>query len=115
VDSRVKQQLAWLERRSRFLTGAVLAVLVLAATYGLLIYEGQLNRPGLHFYPWLAAILFYIAGDLLAYVWFKVVTLRVEVMHEDLLNEQRQMLEEQGLIEEAPASNVDTVEPEQGS
>ncbi|MBN2082978.1 hypothetical protein JW859_12335 [bacterium] len=115
MDSRVKQQLAWLERRSRFLTGAVLAIMVLAATYGLLLYEGQLSRPGLHFYPWLAAILFYIAGDLLAYVWFKVVAIRVQVMHEDLLNQQRLMLEEQGLVEETPSSDVDTVEPEQGS
>ena len=59
------------------MTGAVLAVVALVATYGLLIFEGQQGRPAFHVYPWLAAVLFYVAGDLLAYIWFKVVSMRL--------------------------------------
>jgi len=77
MDQQTQQGLAWLERRSRQLTGAVLAVVALVATYGLLIFEGQQARPAFHVYPWLAAGLFYFAGDLLAYIWFKVVSMRL--------------------------------------
>lgn len=77
MDQQTQQGLAWLERRSRQLTGAVLAVVALVATYGLLIFEGQQGRPAFHVYPWLAAVLFYFAGDLLAYIWFKVVSMRL--------------------------------------
>lgn len=69
-----------MEQRARMLTGSVLAVLVLLASYGLLIFEGQLTRPAFHFFPWLAAVLFYLAGDLLAYIWFRVVTIKLEAM-----------------------------------
>jgi hypothetical protein len=80
VDPRIDRQLLWLERRSRMLTGTVLAVLALATAYGLLIFEGQLTRPSFHFYPWLMAVMFYAAGDLLAYIWFKVLTLKLAAM-----------------------------------
>ena len=77
MDQQTQQGLVWLERRSRQLTGAVLAVVALVATYGLLIFEGQQGRPAFHVYPWLAAVLFYVAGDLLAYIWFKVLSMRL--------------------------------------
>lgn len=80
MDQQTQNGLAWLERRSRQLTGAILAVLALIVTYGLLIYEGHQTRPAFHFYPWLAAVLFYFAGDLLAYVWFRVVSMRLQAL-----------------------------------
>jgi Zn-dependent protease with chaperone function len=80
VDSQVKLKLAVLERRCRTLTGLILAVLAFAASYGILLYEGQTERPAFHFYPWLLAVLFYLGGDLLAWVWFKIIVMQLATL-----------------------------------
>lgn len=116
----MEQQVGWLERRARTLTGSVLAVMALLACYGLLIFEGQLTRPAFHFYPWLAAVLFYLAGDLLAYIWFKVVTIKIDAMirklqAESIKAEQRTLLADQDDLEELNLvdADVEVVRPGQ--
>lgn len=73
VEPEVRQQVAQIERRCRTLTGIVLAVLAFLASYGIMLFEGQVERPAFHFYPWLLAVLCYLGGDLLAWIWFRVV------------------------------------------
>lgn len=75
MDPAIERQLAVLERRARTLTGIILGVAAFLAAYGLMLFEGLTDRPGFHFYPWLLGVVFYLAGDLLAFVWFKTVSL----------------------------------------
>jgi hypothetical protein len=77
VEQATRRQLAEIERRSRTLTGMLLAVMAFLASYSIMLVEGQIERPIFHLYPWIAAIICYIGGDLLALVWFKVVVLQV--------------------------------------
>lgn len=78
MDDQTKKELDDLETRARVLTGTVLAVIALVATYGLQLVEGTLSRPAAHFYPWLAAVLFFLAGQLIAIIWYRAVKLRLE-------------------------------------
>jgi hypothetical protein len=78
-----RQRLAFMERKARSATGLILALASFAATYGLLLYEGQTARPGFHFYPLITGLCFYIAGDLLALVWFRVIVLQLQRMLRD--------------------------------
>jgi len=80
MDSQVKLKLALLERRCRTLTSLILAVLAFAASYSILLLEGQTDRPAFHFYPWVLAVLFYLGGDLLAWVWFKIVVMQLATL-----------------------------------
>lgn len=82
-----------LERRCRTITGVVLAAVAYAATYGILLLEGQTDRPVFHVYPWLVAVLFYLAGDLLAMVWFKLVSMQLDSMMKELERKQQRELE----------------------
>jgi hypothetical protein len=75
-----RQRLALMERKARSATGMILALASFAATYGLLLYEGQTARPGFHFYPLMTGLCFYVAGDLLAMVWFRVIVLQLQRM-----------------------------------
>jgi hypothetical protein len=113
MDQLKRQQLVWLERRCRTTTGFVLAVLALAACYGLLFFEGQMGRSSTqHFYPWMVAVLFYCAGDLLAYIWFKVVSVRLEMIKEEVQQAwQRGMAAGSSLAEEDTDSGVEVVRP----
>ncbi|MCH7471699.1 hypothetical protein IIA79_01935 [bacterium] len=77
MASGVLKELAQLERRARTITGIILGALAFATTYGLMLFEGQTQRPGFHFYPLLLAVAFYLAGDLLALIWFRTVTLQI--------------------------------------
>jgi len=104
------KQVAWLEQRARMLTGSVLAVMALLACYSLLIFEEQLTRPAFHFYPWLAAVLFYLAGDLLAYIWFKVVTVKLEYMLAKLKIEQEAELKAAREFVEEPVQAADLLD-----
>jgi hypothetical protein len=78
MDDQTRKELEDLETRARVLTGTVLAVIALVATYGLQLVEGTLSRPAAHFYPWLAAVLFFLAGQLIAIIWYRAVKLRLE-------------------------------------
>lgn len=113
MDQLKRQQLAWLERRCRTTTGFVLAVLALAACYGLLFFEGQMNRGGSqHFYPWMVAVLFYFAGDLLAYVWFKVVSVRLDMIKDEVQQAWRRgMAAQEGGDYDESDSDVEVVRP----
>ncbi len=95
-----------LERRCRSVTGMVLAAVAFAATYGILLLEGQSDRPAFHLYPWLVAVLFYLAGDLLALVWFKLVSLQLQSLLKDL--EQKQ--EREAEVQRALFASEDTEE-----
>ena len=58
----------------------MLAVTGFLATYGLMLFEGMTDRPGFHFYPWLAAFLLYLAGDLCAMIWFRVAARQLAII-----------------------------------
>jgi hypothetical protein len=75
-------QLQELERRCRTVTGVVLAVVAFAACYGLLLVEDQTALPRSHFYPLIAGALFYLAGDLLAMLWFRILAAQVQAFLE---------------------------------
>ena len=112
MDQSNRQQIAWLERRCRTSTGLVLAVLALAACYGLLFFDGQMNRGGSQqFYPWVVAVLFYFAGDLLAYIWFKVVSIRLEMIKEEVQQAWRRGMSVDNDIEFEVDSGVEVVRP----
>ena len=87
----VEAALNQLERRCRIITGLVLAAVAFVATYGILLVEGQSDRPVFHIYPWLVAVLLYLAGDLLAMVWFKLVGIQLQRMVREM--EQKLRLE----------------------
>lgn len=80
MEGKAERELALLERRSRTLSGAVLAVTGFLATYGLMLFEGQIDRPGFHFYPWFAALLLFFAGDLWTMIWFRVVARQLAII-----------------------------------
>jgi hypothetical protein len=113
MDRHTDQQLKWLERRSRLLTGTILAVLALAACYGWLFFGGQVNISAQqHFYAWMVAVLFYFAGDLLAFVWFKVVCIRLEMLLDDFKQSlRRQLVAEEAEEETLSAADVEIVRP----
>jgi hypothetical protein len=111
VESPSGQELARLEKRIRTLTGLSLGAVAFLSAYGLMMYEGQTDRPAFLFYPWLLAVLFYLAGDLLAMVWFRVNTAQMRVML-DLQRKQeeaRRLAKQAGLLDEEPSA-VDGVE-----
>ena len=110
VDPLVQRQLALLERRSRTLTGIILAVVAFVATYGLMLFEGQVDRPGFHYYPWILAALFYLAGDILAFVWFKTVSIHLVVL---LAAKKRRAEEaEPDMAEDEGVEEVEIIRPE---
>jgi len=113
MDRHDRLQLAWLERRCRLLTGIILAALALAAGYGWLFFSGQVNLDGRqHFYAWLIAALFYFAGDLLAFIWFRVVTVRLELMLAQIQRDLRRQSGAVGVEEETLAApEVEFVRP----
>ncbi len=82
MEQHTGQELGRIERRSRTLTGLVLGAVAFAACYGLMVYEGQIERPAFLFYPWLLGFLFYFAGDLLAMVWFRSITAQLSALLE---------------------------------
>jgi hypothetical protein len=71
----------------------VLAVVAFVATYGILLLEGQTERPVFHFYPVLTGVLFYLAGDLLALIWFKLVSLQLGTLLKEQEDKIRRELE----------------------
>jgi hypothetical protein len=84
--------LADIERRCRTLTGMLLAVMAFIASYSIMLIEGQIERPVFHIYPWILAVLFYIGGDLLALVWFKVVVWQVlRILQADFASQTEQL------------------------
>ena len=80
MDPQVERQLAAIERRACTLTGITLAVVAFVGSYGLMLFEGQTARPAFHFYPWLMALVFYIAGHLLAWIWLKTMLMQIVAM-----------------------------------
>lgn len=107
--------MARLEKRIRTVTGLTLGVLAFLSVYGLMLFEGQIERPAFQFYPWLLGVLFYLAGDLLALVWFRVNTSQMRVMLERqrVQDEARRLASLAGLLEpEAPATDgVEVIRP----
>ena len=99
--------MAAIERRARTLTGLILAVVAFVATYGLMLYEGQTTRPAFHFYPWLLAAVFYLAGDLLAFVWFKTMLMQMLALMRQQALQRPVRLEP----EEEPPSDVEIIRP----
>jgi hypothetical protein len=112
VEQQTGQELGRIERRSRTLTGLVLGALAFGASYGLMLYEGQIERPAFLFYPWLLGALFYFAGDLLAMIWFRSVTAQLtallEQQHKD--EEVRRMAELKAALESAESPMPEGVE-----
>jgi hypothetical protein len=95
-------QLPELERRCRSVTGIVLAVVAFTACYGLLLVEDQTALPRAHFYPLIAAALFYLAGDLLALLWFRTMAAQLQAY---LKHQQRQR--PAGAVAHGPEVDVD--------
>jgi hypothetical protein len=78
-----------LERRCRSLTGAILGIAAFVASYALMLFEGGTDRPGFHFYPWLLGVLFFLAGDVIAFVWMRIAAVQ---MRRIVLAEQHRAL-----------------------
>jgi hypothetical protein len=107
VDPQVKLKLALLERRCRTLTGLILAALAFIASYCIMLIEGQTDRPAFHFYPWVLAVLFYLGGDLLAWVWFKIIVMQLAT----LLSSPRFALHADEALEVARAGSAEKAVP----
>ncbi len=96
----------------------VLAGVAFVASYGL-IFVRQPDDDGLRFFPLFLAVLFYIAGDLLALIWIRVVASHIKQM---LLNQLDEIQEEMGgpiatipeISSEEAASQVEVVKPGEG-
>jgi hypothetical protein len=91
----------------------VLGVLAFAATYGLMLFEGQVQRPAFYFYPWLLAVLTYLAGDLLALVWFRAVAAQIGLLLRKSQEDREAVRMLAGLIEDKnpPQDKVEIVRP----
>lgn len=74
MDATLQAEFRALEARVRMSTALILALVAFGCTYGLLLVTHRLVSPGLLFYPWLAGGLFYLAGELLGLIWFRVIT-----------------------------------------
>jgi hypothetical protein len=109
VEQQTGQELGRIERRSRTLTGLVLGAVAFLATYGLMFYEGQIERPGFLFYPWLLGVLFYLAGDLLGLIWFHAIAaqLRAQLEFQHRQEEARRLVALAGLSEPEPPGDLD--------
>lgn len=79
VDPKPSKQLASLEKRCRLATGMVLAGMAFVASYGLILV-GQPDIGRVSFFPLFLAVLFYIAGDLLALIWIRAVAGHIKEM-----------------------------------
>jgi hypothetical protein len=115
VEQQTGQELGRIERRSRTLTGLVLGAMAFLATYGLMFFEGQVERPGYLFYPWLLGVLFYLAGDLLGLIWFRAIAaqLSAQLEHQRKQEEARRLVALAGLGEPEPpsAADVEVIRP----
>lgn len=49
-----------------------MGAVALAATYALLLFTDQTADGRVHVYPLIAGLLFYLAGDLIALIWFRL-------------------------------------------
>lgn len=115
MEHQTGQELERIERRSRTLTGLVLGAVAFLATLGLMFYEGQIERPGFLFYPWLLGVLFYLAGDLLGLIWFRAMAaqMRAQLAHQRKQEEARRLAALAGLSEPEPpsAEGVEVIRP----
>jgi hypothetical protein len=115
VEQQTEQELGRIERRSRTLNGLVLGAVAFLATYGLMFYEGQIERPAFLFYPWLLGVLFYLAGDLLGLIWFRAIAaqLRAQLEFQRKQQEARRLAAQAGLLEPEPLSTdgVEVIRP----
>lgn len=115
VEQQTGQELERIERRSRTLSGLVLGAVAFLATYGLMFYEGQVERPGFLFYPWLLGVLFYIAGDLLGLIWFRAIAaqMRAQLAQQRKEEEARRLAAMAELNESEPFSDsgVEVIRP----
>jgi hypothetical protein len=115
VESPSGHELARLEKRIRTVTGLVLGAVAFLSAYGLMMYEGQIDRPAFLFYPWLLGVLFYLAGDLLGMVWFRVSTAQMRAMldQQRKQDEARRLASLAGLLDEQPQAveGVEVIRP----
>ncbi|MCC7477942.1 hypothetical protein IT575_05735 [bacterium] len=82
MDPMLQAEFQSLERRVRASTALILAMVSFGCTFGLMLLTSrELNTPQL-FYPWLVGGLFYLAGELLGLVWFRVMTRQLMAMQE---------------------------------
>ncbi|MCB1217330.1 MAG: hypothetical protein R3F46_14995 [bacterium] len=73
----IRQSLTTLEQRSRTLTALLMGLVAFCAAYALILLSGDTQRPAAHVWPWLLGVMFYLAGDVLGYIWFRVVSIHV--------------------------------------
>ncbi|MCB1187139.1 hypothetical protein KDL29_08235 [bacterium] len=77
VEYDLRQSLTTLEQRSRTLTALLMGLVAFCAAYVLILLSGDTQRPVAHVWPWLLGVMFYLAGDVLGYIWFRVVSIHV--------------------------------------
>ncbi len=82
MDAILQAELQSLERRVRTSTALILALVSFGCCYGLLLLTNRLISAPLFFYPWLVGGLFYVAGELLGLVWFRIMTRQLVAMQE---------------------------------
>jgi hypothetical protein len=92
-----QQDLQQMERRVRSLTGAILGAVAFAACYALLLVLDQTTEMRGHLYALIAGVLFYLAGDLLAMVWFRLLASQLQGYIRRLEQELRQERHSQAL------------------
>ena len=77
VEYDLRQSLNTLEQRSRTLTALLMGLVAFSAAYVLILLNGDTQRPAAHVWPWLLGVMFYLAGDVLGYIWFRVITIHL--------------------------------------
>ena len=72
-----------LEKRSRTLTALLMGLVAWTAAYVLILFDGSSSRPLAHIWPWLLGVMFYLAGDVIGYIWFRVVSIHLmKIFHQ---------------------------------
>lgn len=101
--------LSKMERQARSLTGAAMSAVALAACYALLVLQDQTGDPRMHLYPLIAAALFYLAGDIVALIWFRLLASQLQLFVRYLEQPQQQQASRRGPGEASEEDEAESV------
>lgn len=92
MENSIRQSLEYLEQRSRTLTALLMGLVAFTAAYALLLFDGSTSRPMAHIWPWLLGVMFYLAGDVLGYIWFRVISIHMMKIFRQWEEEQEKVI-----------------------